>query len=78
MTNVELLRQVLEELLRRGVTRERIAAELGWSMPTYYSRISGESEWKATEIVKFTRLSGINKELRDAIFLQENVSETHI
>jgi hypothetical protein len=77
MTDVALLQDILQKLSELGVTPTRLAAEMGWSMPTYYSRISGESEWKATEIVRFTRLSGISRETRDVIFLQENASENH-
>ena len=65
MTNVELLRQVLKELDVRPVV---LAAAMGWSVPTYYSRISGESEWKASEIVKFSTLAGLSDARRDAIF----------
>ena len=74
MTNVELLQAILQKLSAAGITPTMVAAEMGWSMPTYYSRTSGESEWKASEIVAFTALSGINKELRDAIFLEGNVN----
>lgn len=73
MTKVELLQRVLQELAAKGVTPVQIAAAMGWSMPTYYSRTQNESDWKASEIVAFTVLSGISKDLRDAIFLEGNV-----
>ena len=68
MTDATRLSQVLDALDARPV---ELAAALGWSMPTYYSRISGESEWKASEIVKFTRLAQLSREERDSIFLQD-------
>lgn len=71
MTNVEMLGQVLVGLDARPT---ELAAAMGWSMPTYYSRVSGESEWKASEIVKFTRLAQLSPELRDLIFLTGNVN----
>ena len=48
-----------------------IAARMGWSMPTYYSRINGRSEWTASEIVNFTSLARLSKPHRDAIFLRD-------
>ncbi|MBR5878313.1 MAG: hypothetical protein IKY91_02085 [Akkermansia sp.] len=68
MTDATRLSQVLDALDARPV---ELAAAMGWSMPTYYSRISGESEWKASEIVKFTRLAQLSREERDSIFLQD-------
>lgn len=66
MTDVEKLQQLLKVLPQSPT---EIAAYMGWSMPTYYSRINGDSEWKASEIINFTALAGISKPHRDAIFL---------
>lgn len=71
MTDVKLLHKVLGGL---HASPTKTAAAMGWSMPTYYSRINGESEWKASEIVAFTALAGLSKSLRDQIFLPDNVN----
>lgn len=66
MTNVELLR---EAIIKSGVTRTALAAAWGMSMPTFYSRISGNSEFTASEIVAATASLHLTIEQRDAIFL---------
>jgi hypothetical protein len=35
---------------------EELAAELGLSKPSYYNRISGDHEWKLSELVKLAEL----------------------
>lgn len=66
MTNVELLREAIN---RAGVKRTVLAAAWGMSMPTFYSRISGNSEFTASEIVAATASLQLTIEQRDAIFL---------
>lgn len=66
MTNVELLRDAIN---RAGVKRTALAAAWGMSMPTFYSRISGNSEFTASEIVAATASLQLTIEQRDAIFL---------
>ena len=66
MTNVELLREAIN---RAGVKRTILAAAWGMSMPTFYSRISGNSEFTASEIVAATASLQLTIEQRDAIFL---------
>lgn len=65
MTNVELLRQVLDRIKPK---RTQLAAAMGVSMPTFYSRISGKSEFTAPEILALSNALGLTKEERDAIF----------
>lgn len=66
MTNVELLREAIN---RTGLKRTVLAAAWGMSMPTFYSRISGNSEFTASEIVAATASLQLTIEQRDAIFL---------
>lgn len=66
MTNVELLREAIN---RAGVKRTVLAAAWGMSMPTFYSRISGNSEFTASEIVAATASLQLTIEQRDVIFL---------
>lgn len=68
MTNIELLQQKIEESRLRPVA---IAAAWGVSLPTYYKLIKGESEFTASVIVAATRILGLTKRERDAIFFGE-------
>lgn len=71
MTNVELLK---EEIIKCHKTPTEIASEWGMSMPTYYSRISGNSEFKASEIIAATKTFNLSRIRRDQIFLSKNVN----
>lgn len=71
MTNVELLREAID---RAGVRRTVLAAAWGMSMPTFYSRISGNSEFTASEIVAAAASLRLTKKQRDAIFLGDKVN----
>lgn len=66
MTNVELLHEAIKAA---GVKRTVLAAAWGMSMPTFYSRISGNSEFTASEIVAAAASLHLTKNQRDAIFL---------
>jgi hypothetical protein len=63
---VELLREAIN---KAGVKRTALAAAWGMSMPTFYSRISGNSEFTASEIVAASASLQLTIEQRDAIFL---------
>lgn len=71
MTNVELLREAIN---KSGLKRTALAAAWGMSMPTFYSRISGNSEFTASEIVAATASLQLTIEQRDAIFLGDSVN----
>ena len=71
MTNVELLR---EEIQKCQKSPTEIAAEWGMSMPTYYSRTSGNSEFKASEIIAATKTFSLTRKRRDQIFLTNSVN----
>jgi hypothetical protein len=66
MTNVKELQKAIDE---SGLTNTEIAAGLGMSVPTFISRKRGESEFKASEIIRATLLFGLTSERRDLIFL---------
>ena len=68
MTNVALLREAISNA---GISRTALAAMWGMSMPTFYSRISGKSEFTAPEIVAATTSLRLTKKQRDAIFFGE-------
>lgn len=71
MTNVEL---IMEEIEQCQLSKTAIAAEWGMSMPTFYSRISGKSEFTASEIVAATKTFNLTRKRRDQIFLTESVN----
>ena len=66
LTNVELLNEKIRE---SGKSPTVLAAEWGMSLPTYYSRKNGNSEFTASEIVAATESLGLTTAERDAIFL---------
>ena len=65
MTNLKLLR---EKIILSGLNRTAIAAALNMSMPTFYNRLSGESEFKASEIRWLTEVLNLSNDERDKIF----------
>ena len=66
MTNTKELQKIIDE---SGHSTTEIAAALGMSVPTFLSRKKGESEFKASEIVKATAFFHLTREQRDLIFL---------
>ena len=68
MTNVELLQKKIDE---SGLTPTVMAALLGMSVPTYYNRKTGKSEFTASEILKVVKTLNLTKKERDAIFFGE-------
>lgn len=66
MTNVKLLMQVIDNC---PLSKTAMAAALDMSMPTFYSRISGKSEFTASEIVAAVKLFNLTRKQRDEIFL---------
>lgn len=68
ITNVELLEV---EIKKSGKSPVVLAAEWGVSLPTYYSRKAGNSEFTASEIVAATMSLNLTKAKRDVIFLGE-------
>lgn len=71
MTNVEML---LDEINASGISRTALAGAWGMSMPTFYSRINGRSEFTASEIVAAAASLKMTRKKRDAIFLGDKVN----
>lgn len=68
MTNIELLQNAIKSA---PLSRTALAAAWGMSMPTFYSRISGRTEFTAPEIITATATLNLTKQQRDAIFFGE-------
>lgn len=66
ITNLEQLDKKIKE---SGKSPTVLAAEWGVSLPTYYSRKKGESEFTATEIVAAAASLNMTVAERDAVFL---------
>lgn len=67
MTDEQLLRQRIDI---KGYTIVAISKVLGISREGLYKKLSGETEFKASEIVKISELLQLNNSERDKIFLQ--------
>lgn len=65
MMNLELLK---EKIANSGIARTAIAAALNMSMPTFYNRLSGEREFKASEMRELARVLKLSDSERDKIF----------
>lgn len=75
MLNVKMLQSVIDQYCTvTGRPRTALAAAMGVSMPTFYSRVSGESEWKASEMHAFAVETGISQTTRDQIFFSDDVN----
>lgn len=66
MVNIELLK---EKISRSGMTMVAISRKAGITRGTMYNRISGKSDFTASEIVALTDVLSMTKEERDIIFL---------
>ena len=71
ITNVPLLQDAIKESGKNPTT---LAAEWDMSVPTYYSRTRGESEFTASEICAAVKSLRLNRRYRGIIFLGDNVS----
>ena len=71
ITNVSLLQAAIDE---SGLSPTALAAAWGMSIPTYYSRKSGQSEFTASEIVAATVSLKLTRNRRDQIFLGASVN----
>ena len=71
ITNVELLQTAIKESGKNPTT---LAAEWGMSVPTYYNRANGISEFTASEICAAVKSLQLTRKMRDLIFLTENVN----
>lgn len=65
MTNSELLKEKIEE---SGMTMVAIARKTGIKRETLYNKLSGKSEFTASEIVAMSKVLRLSVEEREAIF----------
>ena len=65
MTNVELLRSIMDE---SGMTVVAIAEKSGILRETLYNRMAGKGEVKASEIQALTQVLRLTRKERDDIF----------
>ena len=73
MTDGILLDKTIKD---SGITLTFIAAKMGCSRNRLYAIIRG-SDCTASEIVALSEILHLTKEMRDDIFLQENVNDIH-
>ncbi len=65
MTNTSLL---AKKIAGSAVSKTMMAARMNMSMPTFYSRIAGKSEFSASEIQELSSLLHLTVEEREGIF----------
>lgn len=70
MVNLALLRDTIDD---SGVTIVSIAEKIGISREGLYKKLSGEAEFKASEIEKITLAMRLSKEERDSNFFAQEV-----
>lgn len=71
ITNVPMLQDAIKASGKNPTT---LAAEWGMSVPTYYSRVNGDSEFTASEICAAIRSLELTWKAGRAIFLTKCVS----
>ena len=65
MGNMAELRRKIDQ---SGMTMTAVAEKIGVSRETLYNKLSGESEFKASEIVSLTRVLRLERTEQDDIF----------
>lgn len=71
MANTLLLKEKISE---SGMTVKAIAIKTGILRETLYNKMSGKSEFTASEIVALSELLKLSKDDRDNIFLQKKLN----
>lgn len=71
MANFDLLNKKIND---SGMTIVAIVSKCGISRETFYNRLNGNGEFKASEIVALTRTLHLTKAERDEIFLSRIVN----
>lgn len=60
--------KLADAIARSGLTIVALSSKCGMARETFYTRMSGKSEFKASEIVILTDVLRLSTEERDAIF----------
>lgn len=71
MTDVEKLREKISD---SGLTITAISRKTGILRETLYNKVSGVSEFKASEIAAISKVLQLSQEERDAIFFAQIVN----
>ena len=71
MTDFKLLQEAID---RSGMSITTIANRTGIIRATFYNRMAGNGEFKASEIVSLTKCLNLTREERDKIFLNEKLN----
>ena len=66
MTNTKLL---LEAIKRSGLKKEWISRQLNITATALHMKMTNKTEFKASEIIKLTKVLFLTKKQRDDIFL---------
>ena len=66
MTNVEALKEAIKE---SGMTVKAIAEKAGILRETLYNKMTGKTEFTASEITNLSEVLNLTTEQRDIIFL---------
>lgn len=56
------------QCFKKGVSRTKVAADLGMSYPTFLKKINDESDWKLSEMERVAKYFGLNDLARDQLF----------
>ena len=70
MTNGQMLEQAIQA---NGYKMNYISKKLNISYRAFYNKLKGNTEFKASEIVRLTELLKLTSEQRDMIFLCPSV-----
>lgn len=72
MVNLVLLQKIITD---SGITKEHIAKKMGLSRYSLYKKLKGEVGFSLNEVVVLSKVLHLPNDLRDQIFLNENVNE---
>lgn len=70
MTDTKLLREAID---KSGMSITFIANEIGISREAFYKKISNITEFKASEIMKLSKILSLSNKSRDGIFFGTKV-----
>lgn len=69
MLNTEKLREAIDD---KGISITKLAKSIGITRESFYNKMNGNNEFKASEIQKTTKVLGLTRDRRDAIFFSDD------
>lgn len=69
MLNTEKLREAIDD---KGISITKLAKSIGITRESFYNKMNGNNEFKASEIHKTTKVLGLTRDRRDAIFFSDD------